>query len=197
MKQVVYCDDEQEYLNKFSEKHNSANFQILPTNNIDELPSFLNMSKSVPDLLILDLYHTISAPNSDAALIENKEVEAKLVEVKKVTEELRIIVNRVKRPAAIEAIKKIRDIPRLKNLPIIVYTREGLSILSDNDLNESYAAGAEWMLKGKNKEYEKGRIEDFLNRKQSNKEKLVRDVKIAAISVLASFSLSLGLYFLQ
>ena len=197
MKQVVYCDDEQEYLNKFSEKHNSANFQILPTNNIDELPSFLNMSKSVPDLLILDLYHTISAPNSDAALIENKEVEAKLVEVKKVTEELRIIVNRVKRPAAIEAIKKIRDIPRLENLPIIVYTREGLSILSDNDLNESYAAGAEWMLKGKNKEYEKGRIEDFLNRKQSNKEKLVRDVKIAAISVLASFSLSLGLYFLQ
>ena len=196
MKQVVYCDDEQEYLNKFSEKHNSANFQILPTNNIDELPSFLNQSKSVPDLLVLDLYHTISAPNSDAALIENKEVEDKLAEVKKVTEELRIIVNRVKRPAAIKAIRQIRDIPRLKNLPIIVYTREGLSILSDNDLNESYAAGAEWMLKGKNKEYEKGRIEDFLNRKQSNKERLVRDVKIATISVLASFSLSLVLYFL-
>lgn len=181
MIKILYCDDEKNFRSSFVEKHGPPNFDVTVTNDIYGVPSLLNGMKTLPDLVVLDLYHTKASPDSTEAELVNKEVEQGILDVKKAIDSLRVIVNKSKDPAAIKVLEQIRSYHSLKEIPVLLYTREGLSLLNDGDIQKSIEFGADWMIKGRSKEFEEGKMYNFVQRSLScsgNKTIAVKELKI-------------------
>lgn len=182
MTHVVYCDDEASFQSAF-QRHSSPEFQITVTKDVHGLPQFLQNMKRLPDLLVLDLYHTVSSPDSDEAKRANDEVDQKLKDVNKAMEELRVPVNKGKRPDGLKYLTQIRKIPKLEDLPVLLYTRQGLSLLDDEQLGEAYSLHAEWMVKGRSPEFERGRMRAFLKQERLRRKRFKRDVRLTLVGV--------------
>jgi hypothetical protein len=186
MLRIFYCDDESNFRSSFAEKHGPPNFEVTVTNDIYGVPAMLNGMEMLPDLVVLDLYHTKASPDSSEAKSANKEVEEGLLAVKKVLDSLRVVVNRSKDPAAIKILEEIRSYDKLKELPVLLYTREGLSLLSDEELHKSIQLGADWMLKGRSKEFESGKMYSVIQQHRLSKDTIeqTREVKKLTVSQL-------------
>ncbi len=103
---ILIADDEDSFRNTFVSKHSDANFEIEQMNDIYALPQKLKDSKSLPDLVVLDLYRTISSPGTEQAEIDNLEVDKILAKLDADTVELKAVVDRVKTPAAIKVLQE-------------------------------------------------------------------------------------------
>lgn len=184
MIKILYCDDEKNFRSSFAEKHGPPNFEVTVTNDIYGVPSLLNGMKILPDLVVLDLYHTKTSPDSIEAELVNKEVEQGILDVKKAIDSLRVIVNKSKDPAAIKVLEQIRSYDSFKELPVLLYTREGLSLLNDGDIQKSIELGADWMIKGRSKEFEEGKMYNFVQRSLSCSSKQTINVEKLTIMQL-------------
>ena len=58
MYRILYCDDQKSFLDAFSSRHKS-NYEIAMTSEIQNLPEKLKGMSSLPDILLLDLYHPL------------------------------------------------------------------------------------------------------------------------------------------
>lgn len=193
---IVYCDDETDFQIKFQQRHSSPTTHITMTNDVVGLPAFLASMPQPPDLLVLDLFHTKEAPGSPDADIVNRRIEARLQDVDLAIEKLKEVVAADKHPAAIEALREIRQHRRLASLPVLLYTRQGLSLLDDNQLNEAIELGAEWMLKGRSPEFERGRMLSFIATQRSLRQRVQRDIVLMIVGALLAFLLERGYHFM-
>ena len=132
----------------------------------------------------MDLYRTTASPGSAEAEAANVEVDRLLAKLDAETAELKAVVDRVKKPAAINILREIRKIPRLSRLPVLIYTRQGLSLLSDDEMRDAIHLGAEWMLKGRSRGVEQAQINAFLRDAVEKRKRLKRDVVLTIIGAV-------------
>jgi hypothetical protein len=185
MLNIVYCDDESAYASKFTRNHGDTN-NIVTTDDVDALPDLLAGMKPTPDLLVLDLYHTAFPRDSDDARRVNAEVERQVRLIGDATSELKKVVEFGKRPAALDALRTIRCDHRLADLPVLLYTRQGLSLLDDDQLNRAAQLGAEWMLKGRGAGFEHSRMLSFVHAKRADRYRRRRELLMVGIGAVAA-----------
>lgn len=167
MTQILYCDDESSFKDKFKKEHQNSGFDVeVYGENIKSLLAELSNRKKLPDLLVLDLYHTRSSPSSPETLVANAAVDAKLAEINVKLKELEAIVSASKDCAALDVLEELRKMPerRFKKLPVLIYTRQGLSLLGDEKLRRALELRADWMVKGRGVEYQRDVIRHTIER---------------------------------
>jgi hypothetical protein len=173
---VLIADDEESFRHDFVNKHAHSDFEVEQVSDIYTLPHKLKDTANLPDLVVLDLYRTIASPDTPQSEIDNAEVDVLLAKIDADTTELKAVVNRVKTPAAIKILREIRSIPRLSKLPVLIYTRQGLTLLSDDEIRESIRLGAEWMMKGRSAGVERAQMNEFLRNAQQKRKRFERDL---------------------
>lgn len=188
---ILIADDEEAFRNKFVSKHADCNFSIESLSDIYSLPQRLKDTEKLPDLVIMDLYRTIAEPGTAEAEAANVEVDKLLEKLDVDTEALKVVVNKVKTPAAIKILREIRDIPRLSQIPVLIYTRQGLSLLSDDEIKESIHLGADWMLKGRTAAVEQAQIYKFLRESKENRRRIKRDLVLTIFGAVLGAVISL------
>lgn len=181
---LLIADDEEEFRNAFMAKHSGTAFDIEQFADIHALPEYLAAAKELPDLVVIDLYRTMAEPGTNEAKVANAEVDDLLAKLDAITSELKVVVNRVKTPAAIHILREIRAVPRLADIPILIYTRQGLSLLSDDEIRDAIHLGAEWMLKGRSASVERAQMTAFLRAGRIGQKRLKRDVALTLLGTI-------------
>lgn len=151
---VLFCDDEEFQREKFLQTHNGSAFHITTEANIDILPTKLSTMESLPDLLVLDLFHPRPSVNPVQAKHLNDECNKTVEEIKKLLIKARGQIDPLFAPRAIDMVREIRKYDRFKKLPILLYTRYGIVTVNDDEMREAISVGANWMLKGRAAEVE-------------------------------------------
>ncbi len=151
MLSVWICDDEKKARDTFRDRHRTDEGIVITKEIIDadDVPQSLRAAARLPDLVVLDLYCTNAAPGSPDAERVNGEVSKQVASVDKELDKLKEIVDRGKTPKAISVLREIRQDKKLRDLPVLINTRQGLSILDPALLQDAIDLHADWMLKGK------------------------------------------------
>ena len=191
MTTVLLVDDEESARADFASRHRNSGWYVSTYDGaLRDLPKWLEDKKrsQLPDLLVLDLYTTKEPPGTPGAEQVNKAVEGKIQEIDKLVAELRDIVDSGKEPVGLELLKQVRASPTraVRQLPVMLFTRQGLALLSDEELKISHEKDATWMLKNRTPELERAAMQHALARKAS----LARDVKINALFCILGLLLS-------
>jgi hypothetical protein len=145
---ILYCDDEETTRNKFKNDHSDEfNIEIEP--DINTLIRKLLSRKTLPNLLVLDLYH----PNAEVDLSEaqklNEEINITVQEINRLIKVAKQQNEPLFKPRAIRILKEIRDSPKLSKMPVLLYTRYGICTIDDEEIKEAISLSAEWLLKGR------------------------------------------------
>lgn len=188
---VLIADDEKEFREAFIQKHGGNGIAIEQLNDVCDLQQNLATRKHLPDLVVIDLYRTKAEPNTPESDADNQSVNESLAKVESATAALRKIVESVKIPMAIRVLREIRSVPRLQELPVLIYTRQGLSLLSDEELREAIQLKAEWMLKGRSGTLEREQMLTFLRRTQAKNKRIKRDLILTVLGTISGFVLSI------
>ncbi|MBU1343675.1 MAG: hypothetical protein KKE44_15990 [Proteobacteria bacterium] len=188
---ILVADDEESFRNSFVAKHSECGFSIEAISDIFSLPQKLRDTPKLPDLVVMDLYRTTASPGTAQAEAANAEVDKLLAKLDADTADLKAVVDRVKNPSAIKVLREIRDIPRLSRLPVLIYTRQGLSLLSDEEMRDAIHLGAEWMLKGRSSGVEQAQMNAFLRKAQEKRKRLERDIALTIFGAFLGAAVSL------
>lgn len=183
---VLYVDDERSALNSFAVDHAKDGISVECFQNARALPELLanKSQKDLPDVVVMDLYITNEKTNSPEAIKTNKDVDELVARIAKVRAELADLVNKEKTPAAIDALKEIRNNPNTKHVPVILVTREGLALLGDSLVQQSLEMGAEWMIKGRAPETIRALINRTHTQSLASRRRLKRDVTLTLFGAL-------------
>lgn len=183
---VLYVDDERSALNSFAVDHAKDGISVECFQNARALPELLatKSQKDLPDVVVMDLYITNEKTNSPEAIKTNKDVDELVARIAKVRAELADLVNKEKTPAAIDALKEIRNNPNTKHVPVILVTREGLALLGDSLVQQSLEMGAEWMIKGRAPETIRALINRTHTQSLVSRRRLKRDVTLTLFGAL-------------
>jgi CheY-like chemotaxis protein len=146
--EVLFCDDEAEQRTKFCHNHAGSEFHITIEANIESLPRKLEAMGRLPDIVVLDLFHPILPADSPEIVRETAKIAQRVGEINALMEKLRE-EDVMFRPLAISVLKEIRSIPRLAKLPVLLYTRYGISTVNEEEMKEAIDLCADWMLKGR------------------------------------------------
>lgn len=186
---VLYCDDEARLRKKFIASHVDSDFSFSELEDVESLPRILADMPRLPDLLVLDVFHSITTPGTKEALEGDRLVAKKFEEFYEKLREVKEVSDRYKRPRAIHILNEIRSNPKMRDLPVLLYTRQGLALISDEELQDTIENGAEWMLRGRKPETERRRMYNFII-KNRPKNRIERDVLIAIVSTIVGLLLS-------
>lgn len=167
---IYYWDDEEKFLTKFRERHNEYNIELFSECNeiIKRLAQALENEENIPDLILLDLFHTFVDPSSE----ENKCAEKQLKELDESAKNLLSAINNARKPEGINVLKEIRGLGKdehekklLEEIPILLYTRRGISILDDSQLQDIATCQGVWMIKKELSSSEDNEIDNEEKRK--------------------------------
>lgn len=143
-----YLDDNQDYLNRFNERHNN-HFAVNSFNNAVELLEGLRKinpdDKNFPDILLVDLYAPLSASEVNPVLLE--ETNQKLKLFFQMEKKLKGYVDSAWEPYGVEIVNSVREHYSYDDLPIAIYTQRGLVLLEDEFIIELEQLGISWLLK--------------------------------------------------
>ncbi|GAA6138131.1 hypothetical protein NBRC116583_18780 [Arenicella sp. 4NH20-0111] len=151
---VLYIDDEAGARNHFLNAHATDGISVESCSDSLKVHEMLSnrLKKDLPDLIVLDLYRTNGELDSAEAQEVNDRVDRIVEKIAKNREQLEVLVKAEKEPAAIRALEALKQEPSMKEIPVIISTREGLNLLDDELLKKSIDLGADWMIKGKSPE---------------------------------------------
>lgn len=151
---VLYIDDEAGARNHFLNAHATDGISVESCSDSLKVHEMLSnrLKKDLPDLIVLDLYRTKGELDSVEAQDVNDRVDRIVEKIAKNREQLDVLVKAEKEPAAIRALEALKQEPSMREIPIIISTREGLNLLDDELLKKSIDLGADWMIKGKSPE---------------------------------------------
>ncbi len=151
---VLYIDDEAGARNHFLNAHATDGISVESCSDSLKVHEMLSnrLKKDLPDLIVLDLYRTNGELDSAEAQEVNGRVDRIVEKIAKNREQLEVLVKAEKEPAAIRALEALKQEPSMKEIPVIISTREGLNLLDDELLKKSIDLGADWMIKGKSPE---------------------------------------------
>jgi hypothetical protein len=170
---IVYCDDKQKLIDDFKEKHGEE-YDIRPAVNEKEFMTVLrglHKNDSPPSIILIDLYH----PNENKTDEELKLLEPSFYEVGEeldvVIKKARDITDKVCSPLGLKLLERVREEMKMfADVPIAIYTKQGVSVIKDECIGEVADYRAEWLLKGRSKDYESGRLDRMLTKATENKE---------------------------
>lgn len=181
---ILYVDDEQSALDKFMSEHAVEGISVESCQDAYRLTEILENRKKgeLPDLIVMDLYRTNSDLNSDSAKETNNKVDELVFKLAETRIELGKLVSNEKEPAGINVLDSLKQSSKLKKIPVILNTREGLNLLGDDLLRKSVKLGADWMIKGKSPEV----IRELMHRKYQESKESRKRIKRDVIMMLAS-----------
>ena len=185
---VLYYDDQKKHREAFMARHGER-FNVEPRADISDVLSLLEKRRSLPDLLVLDLYHDID--RSDAAQAQRvAEAEAALEELNGMLWRVKDKVNSAWQPVALDALKRVRERFSARELPIMIYSQRGLFFLDEGQMKQVEDVQAHWMLKDKGEHYEAERMCRVVEQRPNRR--LARDLAIAIASVVVGAAISLA-----
>ena len=178
---IWVVDDEEEFRKGFVNNHSGCGYSFNELDDSSLLVEKLEATTSLPDLIILDLYRTNAKPGSGDAERANTEVNKLLSEIDQKTIELKKLVGELKEPIGLGVLSAIRNHSNSKiaAIPVIIYTRQGLSLISEKELCDATEHGVKWMMKGHKPEYEQLEIKNYWNHIVRSRELFKRDIIVA------------------
>ncbi len=176
---VIYCDDQPRYLEEFRKRHDQ-DFRIETCERVQDVHARLSARGTLPDLLLLDLYHPRDTPNhEELARVAN----AQLRELSEKIREVKGHVDAAWAPVGIQVLREVRQHYPSRRLPVMIYTQRGLALLDDLQLREIEQLGAEWLIKDRERitpTTEAIRIRRHIELCRGSR-RISRDVTIAAV----------------
>jgi CheY-like chemotaxis protein len=123
-KEILICDDQDIFIEKFKKNHNGAY-----TINVErDITNVLNrINEHLPDIVLLDLYH----PKDNLVDFNIRKLKAE-EELKKLDVQIDITKEAVEsawEPLGLEILEDIRKHFDAKQLPVIIYTQRGFSLV--------------------------------------------------------------------
>ena len=190
-KYVLYCDDKEKWIKRFKENHESY-YHIRGITDIRELLDALKEKK--PDIVLLDLFH----PRDRGADFEKRasdgEIEMKNLDIQ--IEKTKKAVYDAWTPWGIHLLEEIRKKYSARQLPVVIYTEHGMSLLSDEELRKVEELDGHFMKKNYLSDItEKLRLERIMAYAGKNKSTL-KYYRIALIITYALIAAVLTILFL-
>jgi hypothetical protein len=145
-KQIVYCDDQQRFLDEFTDRHREY-YDIITLVDTRDLLKTIEQLKKLPDLVLIDLYH----PRVNDKDYELKRIlaEESLAKLDQQINETNKAVLEAWEPGGLEVLKVIRQKYPPGKLRIAIYTQKGLVLLSDTELRDAKEMEVDWLIKKK------------------------------------------------
>jgi predicted nucleotide-binding protein len=143
---VMMCDDQKRFLDEFVQRHRSY-YDIQTIDDARKLLEAIEQRPSLPDILLLDLYHP-SDSNSDFEE-RRSEAEASLAELDLQIEKTKQAVLHAWEPHGLDMLEEIRRKYTASELPIAIFTQKGLLLLDDEQLRKAEQLEGHWLLKRK------------------------------------------------
>jgi len=154
---IYFCDDKKKWTDIFTERHGKE-FEIETTNSSRDfkliLEDLIRRDKK-PDVILIDLYH----PRTDDQTII-KAGEAAIEQLKAAIEGSKGPIHRAWNPDGFNMLKEARKL--CPDIPIAIYTEQGLTLAGDPELQKVSDENGEWMLKGQGDFYEAYRLRTML-----------------------------------
>ncbi len=124
---VLYIDDEAGARSHFLNAHATDGISVESCSDSLKVHEMLSnrLKKDLPDLIVLDLYRTNGELDSAEAQEVNDRVDRIVEKIAKNREQLEVLVKAEKEPAAIRALEALKQEPSMKEIPVIISTREG------------------------------------------------------------------------
>ena len=171
---IYYCDDEQEFIDRFSRRH--PHYDVKGFNRVNDLLDYLPQGKSLPDLILLDLYHPKNTQAPDYEILK-KEAQEALDQISNDLAEVKLTVEKIRDPAGVEALENIKKMKSpIRDIPVAIYTRRGLLILDDKNIRTVAENGGLWVIKNSkhgqeqiSDTTERVWIDSIMSRQQSSK----------------------------
>jgi CheY-like chemotaxis protein len=190
---VLVVDDEASAIEEFLERHEKADkFRMEAFDGpCLDLAAHLEASIALPDLLVVDLYRTKEEPGSPEAEEVNACVDTMIKVIDRRVARLARLVDDEKDPVGLKLVERIRASPnaRVREIPIMLITRQGLALLKDEELKRSLKPDVTWMVKNRSADYERSVMGHVVQKARSGRA-LARDVVLmlvgAGIGVIAS-----------
>ncbi|MDR2861939.1 MAG: hypothetical protein LBV07_05270, partial [Syntrophobacterales bacterium] len=173
---ILYCDDDPEEIKKFKTNHGNR-FEIETLTGWHDfelkLEELIAQGK-IPDIILIDLFHP---KHDDESIQVQRNIEAKeaLDQLKENIAQTKKIVESAWLPHGLEMLEQAgttlkrareqyhnRDIPVPVELeipiPIAIYTKQGISLVDDRELEYVATHKGKWILKGRSLSYESVRL---------------------------------------
>ncbi|MEZ5997156.1 MAG: response regulator [Hyphomonas sp.] len=189
---ILYVDDEENTLRAFAANHARDGVSVEICGDARQVVELLvqRKAKDLPDLIVMDLYTTKSERGTIDADVVNKQVDDLVLKITQVRDELGELVKAKKSPVAIQTLRDVQNTPRLRDIPVIISTREGMTLLGDELFRESVSLGATWMLKGREAASEREIFTRTVQQSLEGRRRLKRDVLLMLAGVALGAILS-------
>ncbi len=196
---VLCVDDEKSARDQFMRDHAIEGMSVEVCEDIHHVHEMLmkRPKKDLPDLVVMDLYRTKDPIGSDSAEEANKAVSELVEEIAAVRKRLGEVVAKAKTPAAIETLREFRDSSKLRHLPVLLRTREGLALLEDGLFREAVRLGADWMIKGRPPEVDRELMHRKVEECKQLRRRFKRDVVLMLMGAMLGAILGWGLGLLR
>ncbi|MEN8831831.1 MAG: hypothetical protein ABF285_08500 [Pacificibacter sp.] len=195
---ILYVDDEQSTLNAFAQNHARDRVFVETRQDSSDVVERLTecASADLPNLIVLDLYATKDVLNSAEAAQVNQQVDDLVRQISDKRKELATVVHHSKTPTGLETLKRLKATPSLRDIPVVLTTREGLSLIGDEQYSESVQLGANWIMKGRKAQTERTFFFKVVNDARHAGPRIKRDVSLMIVGTLLGTALSLGIPYL-
>jgi hypothetical protein len=159
---ILYCDDKEKWINLFKKRHEEE-YTIISTDRASELSVKLRemiKNKRPPDIILIDLYH----PKFDDPAIQeqhNPIGQAAIDKLEAIKKEVRTPINETWDAAGYRMLKDTHNILKkahYESIPIAIYTEQGLTIATNEQLETVASCGGQWLIKGSTQAYESSRL---------------------------------------
>lgn len=180
---ILYCDDQAEFLDGFRDRH-LQEFRIDQTQDVGDVLRALERSDRLPDLLLLDLYHPKQAADGERL---RSVAETKLNQLTVAIDDAREAVEMAYSPKAVDLLAAVRSRYSARQLPVLIYTRRGLLMLSGEEIKRIAELDGDWLIKDFeriDRDTEAMVIRTFV-RRLKDQPRLQRDVALGALFTLA------------
>ncbi len=182
---ILYCDDKKKWLNLFEERHREQ-YTIISTDRASELTTKLQAMvdiKSPPDIILIDLYH----PKYDDPAIQeqhNSIGQAAIDKLEAIKNEVRTPINETWNAEGYKMLEFARSILKeahYESIPIAIYTEQGLTIATNEELETVAKSDGKWLIKGSTHTYESFRLKELLNEGRNKKKIYTKSYTILSV----------------
>lgn len=182
---VMLCDDQARFRETFIHSHQN-HYEIITVDDSAILLDKINQLKTLPDIVLLDLYH----PKDDNPDFEQRRLKAE-EELTKLDQQIEIANQAVLatwEPHGLDVLRAIRQQYPAPKLPIAIYTQKGMILLSDEQLRIVEQFDGHWLLKKKlSARTEKTRIDRIIANDKSLHKRSKPDTRLYRISLTVSW----------
>jgi len=160
-RRVLICDDQDRFIEQFKKNH-SDYYDITPVRDIRQVLDQLHEMSSLPDIVLLDLYHPIT---EDEGFEERRQAaEAELKKLNVQIDSTKRAVDATWCPLGLDILADIRKDFSPQRLPVVIYSQRGLFLLDDKQVRSVEQHNGHWLLKNQfGPRTEKMRIDRIMN----------------------------------